>query len=536
LAQDLSDNQADFDLGDEYVIEEFGRVEGDVLVVGEQRYGLLVWPERMTNLRSTTAEMLGEYLAAGGLLYGVRPTEITLDGRRSDLLRQWELLFPDRCSWFPDRKSMVRAVLERVPPRLKFGDPPETGLAHMRRVDGDSELFVIVNSSHETLESGFEIETGRNYLYELSPSTGACYSLKALRKDGRLQCELGLGARAATVFWATNDVASTDERLPVSRLGRGATELELEDVRRVEPNVLVVDHCELELGGEIRKPEHVYAANAALWAAHGMETNGWMAAIQYRDQILARNRTMAPGSGGTVRYRFTISEELDPAGIRLAAETPELWNVSVNGEGVDLARGERWLDHHIKALPVGGLLVDGANVVELEGRPFDVRREVDQIYLLGDFSCVAHDTGFCIAPPRPLGLGPWRRQGHPFYDREVSYTFKLPGGGTRGVLSLDDEDWRGSLIIVELGGEVAARLWEPPYRTLVEGNEDGLLTLRIVGLPKNLLGPWHDPKCERGRAWIPMWYGPNIPTSPQPGERYDLIDLGLFKAPRWHPA
>jgi hypothetical protein len=33
-----------------------------------------------------------------------------------------------------------------------------------------------------------------------------------------------------------------------------------------------------------------------------------------------------------------------------------------------------------------------------------------------------------------------------------------------------------------------------------------------------------------------MWYGPDIPTSPQPGERYDLVDLGLFKAPRWRPS
>jgi hypothetical protein len=71
----------------------------------------------------------------------------------------------------------------------------------------------------------------------------------------------------------------------------------------------------------------------------------------------------------------------------------------------------------------------------------------------------------------------------------------------------------------------------------VEGDgDDGLLTLRIVGLPKNLLGPWHDPKRQCGRARIPIWYGPDISTSPQPDERYELLDLGLFEAPRWHPS
>ena len=533
LAQALSDAQADFDLGDEYVMEEFGRPEGDVLVVGEQRYGLVVWPPRMTNLRTATAEMLGEYLADGGHLYGVRPEKITVDGRVSDLLEQWEGRFQDNFCWFPDREALVHAVLERVPSRLRLDGFPDTGLAHMRRVVHDSELFVIVNSSPEPLDSGFEIETRRGYLYELDPSTGVCYPLETTRGAGHLRGKLRLGARAATVLWATDEDALVEDRLPEIRARQGQTELELESVERMGPNVLVVDYCELQIDGEAREPQHVYAANEALWSAHGMETNGWMATVQYRDQILARNRTMPPGSGGTVRYRYTIAEDFDAADIRLAIETPELWTTKVNGQDLDLTGGERWLDDHTRATEVGALLVPGENVVELDGRPFDVRREIDGIYLLGNFSCTESDPGFSLAPPQPLGLGSWRRQGHPFYDREIAYTFRFTDGCTRGALSLDDGDWNGSFLLVELGGEVAARLWEPPYEVSVEGDEP--ITLRVVGLPKNLLGPWHDPKRQRGRAWIPMWHGPDIPSSPQPGERYDLLDLGLFRAPQWTP-
>ncbi len=533
LAQDLSDAQADFDLGDEYVMEEFGRTEGDRLIVGEQRYGVVVWPPRMTNLRNATAEMLGEYLAAGGLLYGLRPEEITVDGRSSDLLEQWERRFQDNCRWFPDREALVEAVLGQVPARLKFDNPPGTGLAHMRRVEGDAELFIVVNSSSEPLDSGFEMETTRDRLYELDPSTGALYPLETTRGTGHLRSRLRLGARAATVLWATDEEAPAEDRPLEFHARQGQTELESESVERIGPNVLVVDHCELQISGEVREPEHVYAANEALWAAHGMETNGWMATIQYRDQILARNETMPQGSGGTVRYRITISEDLDPAGIRLAIETPELWAAKVNGQSVDLTLGERWLDDHTRTTEVGALLVPGENVVELDGRPFDVRREIEGIYLLGNFSCKESDPGFRLTPPQPLSLGSWRRQGHPFYDREVAYVFRLPEESSRGVLSLNDDDWHGSFLIVEQNGRVVARLWEPPYEVPIEG--DGPLTLRVVGLPKNLLGPWHDPKRPRGRAWIPMWHGPDIPTSPQPGGRYDLLDLGLLRAPRWTP-
>ena len=258
-----------------------------------------------------------------------------------------------------------------------------------------------------------------------------------------------------------------------------------------------------------------------------------MATVQYRDQILARNKTMPPESGGVARYRFDLSKDMDPTGIRLAVETPGLWEAKVNGTAVDFAGGGRWLDVHTRTVGIGALLVPGGNVVELEGRPFDVRREVGEIYLLGDFSCAKSDPGFRLKPPHPLNLGPWRRQGHPFYDREVAYTFRLPERATRGELSLAPDDWHGSFLIVEQNEEVVAQLWEPPYRIAVDGSPKETVTLRVVGLSKNLLGPWHDPERPRGRAWIPMWYGPNVPTSPQAGERYDLLDLGLFKAPRW---
>src|SRR5207249_1918659 len=100
--------------------------------------------------------------------------------------------------------------------------------------------------------------------------------------------------------------------------------------------ILVVDSCELEMGGKTFEREAVYAANQRLWRAHGFETNGWFGVIQYRDQILAANRRMTPDTGGAVTYRFQLADDLPTVGMRLAVEVPELWRVTVNGDAVDL--------------------------------------------------------------------------------------------------------------------------------------------------------------------------------------------------------
>jgi hypothetical protein len=180
------------------------------------------------------------------------------------------------------------------------------------------------------------------------------------------------------------------------------------------------------------------------------------------------------------------------------------------------------------------LLHGGQNEITLEGRPFDVRREIDQIYLLGDFTVQPTAPGYRIDVPRSLALGSWRNQGYPFYDRDVAYIFELPSQQA-GTLMLDAGDWAGSILVVEQNGEIVARLWEPPYQIPLDPAKGRQIMLRVIGLPKNLLGPFHAPGKPRRRAWPAMWLGPDVPTEPQPGEAYDLLDLGLFRAPRWIP-
>ena len=162
------------------------------------------------------------------------------------------------------------------------------------------------------------------------------------------------------------------------------------------------------------------------------------------------------------------------------------------------------------------MLQPGENVVTLTGHPFDTRREIDQIYLLGDFSCPTADSGFSIAPATELKLGSWKSQGHPFYDREVSYEFELPGDAP-GLLALDSSDWSGAMLVIEQGGEIIARLWEPPYELTLDPASGRNVTIHVIGLPKNLLGPFHAPGNPRKRAWTSMWYGDGVPTILSPG-------------------
>jgi hypothetical protein len=54
--------------------------------------------------------------------------------------------------------------------------------------------------------------------------------------------------------------------------------------------------------------------------------------------------------------------------------------------------------------------------------------------------------------------------------------------------------------------------------------------LRVIGTPKNLFGPFHDPN--KNRKITGQWLnGPAY--GPIAGKDYDLLDYGILTAPQW---
>jgi hypothetical protein len=311
----------------------------------------------------------------------------------------------------------------------------------------------------------------------------------------------------------------------------GGQPLVLVEVRALEPNVLVLDTCALEARGEKFPSQLVYESNRIFWEKNGMETNGWASVVQYRDNLLAANVRMPEDSGGVARYSFTIEPGVPLADIDACFECPEHWQFRVNGQQVETMRQPAWLDCHIVRVKVGHLLREGNNLIELVARPFDVRQEIDQIYLLGSFAVLPHQPGFVLAPAAAsLGLGSWKTQGMPFYDRKVAYRFCRPRENGRVVLS--KPDWHGSVLEVTCGGR-RIQTYGPHLDVALGADDPEDFTITVTGLPLNLLGPWHKPGLLPKHGWANFWHGGDVPNTPQGGADYRLLDLGLFAAPHW---
>jgi hypothetical protein len=515
FAQQLSDAQADFDIGDEYVLAESGKVAGKQLRLGFQNYDLVVLPPGLENLRHATLTLVQDFAKAGGRILGIRPTDPRLDGRSSDWPAQLQV------QWVASPEKLAEEVLRQIPPRLSFDPAPPAGVAHQRRVCEDGTYYLIVNSSPKDWTARATVsETGG--MQWLRPETG-----KIELCAGTIQ----LAAGSAGVLWVNPRQALAKVVPPRQAPSKLGLPLELLEARALEPNVLVLDTCALEVRGESFPRQLVYESNRIFWEKNGMATNGWASTVQFRNNLVSANARMSAESGGIARYPFLIEPGTDLRSIDLCFECPEHWQLRMNGRAVKTDGGSRWLDCHIARVKAGPWLRGGENLLELIAQPFDVRQEIDQIYLLGSFNLRPDHPGFVMTPvSRPLALGSWKSQGLPFYDRKVSYRFRRPKGAGRVVVS--KADWHGSVLEFDCG-QRHLQTYGPCLDVSLAGEEPVEFTLTVTGLPLNLLGPWHKPSFLPKHAWSTFWHGGDVPNTPQAGKDYHLLDLGLFSAPVW---
>ncbi len=528
LLVELYGAQVDFDVGDEFIMEELGGVEDGRLIVGEREYELVVVPPGMQNWTSSTLELLRVYLEAGGHIVSGARAPGFVDGRPSeapgglaeDYSGQWET-----AAGVPD---LVEAVRRRVPPRFSApdGSPLPKGLCWRRsELPDGGVLYFLCNPWGEPLEA--EVQTEIPHLTALRTETGRTIRLQTEVEEGRAVASLSLAPHEHALWLNTAEpVKSAVGARPAT--GR-SVQLEPGGIERLAENVLVVDYCDLETGGKRFEETSTLRADRRNWRLQGFAGNPWQGAHQYKRTVI--DRPIDTDSGFAVSYRFSVDEDLPESArgsLRVAVERMWLYSLSLNGRPLDQDEAGRWFDEQVRALPVGRFVRPGENVLTLTAEPFHMLCEIMPVYLLGDFALRPGERGFRVAPTEPLERGDWTGQGMPFYADAVRHSFSFELAASCGALRVRPGEWKGSVISAGLDGQSQGVIYSHHEALEVEGGfEPGehQLTLEVVGNMRNLMGPHHAEGLPGPWTWI------QGPDQMPPGAEYRLEASGLYGPP-----
>ena len=187
LTKDLCEMHRDYDLGDDILIEKHGRVEGDRFIIGEMSYRVVLIPS-CSIIRSSTLDLLRQFVQAGGQVIAIEPTPTLLDGEASDA--PCDFFSDDRVDLIPDDTDEIRVALSNVLPAdvtVTDNEGRDIGSIYYqhRKLDG-RHIYFFVNVDNERDYDAAITFPGGTMVEEWDAVTGRICSLEADVQDGRI--------------------------------------------------------------------------------------------------------------------------------------------------------------------------------------------------------------------------------------------------------------------------------------------------------------------------------------------------------------
>jgi len=562
--------QVEYDLASEFILKDYGQIEGKKLRVGQSDYELIILPCGLENLEPWTASLLKDFLKAGGHVFSWAEKEIREAGKISSLAEEFRKYKSFRN--LAGQPIDISIFLDILPPAIEFKNlQGEEKLFHHRRQMSDGQFLFLANIKENEVASGevwvkgemaekwdpFTAEfqdypskkVGRQMVISFCLNPGESLLLAIYEQESRQpsgegeekmenKAKLAPEASAQREKGGEGEISRGEAKSEVqdllnqkTRENKTPVELRPTNIRRLDPNVLVIDYGDLILGGKREKDLYFYEAQKKSYLFHGWQGNPWDSAVQFKDTLIARNK-FSPESGFRAEFFFPVGQGVKREALKLAVERPAIFQVLVNGIKLEALPNSWWLDKNIGLFDLGEVTQEGTNIITLVVKPFNLLAELEPIYVLGDFSVEAAEKGFMLQAERPLELGPWKNQGLPFYGHRVLYQAELELASSD--LAAADyyflvPDWQGALAQLKINGQTAGYLfsrydWLKITDKLNPGKNS--MELIIFGTLRNTLGP-HHLNPPPGRAWPSAFQ--QAPAGGQPpGDEYSFLDYGLF--------
>ncbi|PQV63560.1 hypothetical protein B1R32_11023 [Abditibacterium utsteinense] len=558
----LAGAQIDFDYGDEEMMSRLASVTKNetgqaILQVGKARYKAVILG-RMTTIRTSTLQLLEEFVAAGGTVIQLGEAAPYVDAvvsQRAVELSQNAIALP----W--DAVQLRQKCREITAERVEVvdsatGQTLEKIFCQLRR-DGNARILVAMNmdaengaqnalirvfgAKSETAESQISSEMA---VVEWNCLTGERLAVAATQKDGFTEFAMNFAASEQHSFVLQPDFMQNDAT-------QNAPQLELQPERREvarhelhgpfafelsEPNVCVLDKARFQLldlpwqdEDEILKVDRAVRSHFERPFRAGDMIQPW---FQQKFQPAAREIL------GNLRLEFEFFiEEIPTQPVFLAIERPELWTIVLNGHALDGESQGWWVDCAFEKIAVApGALQIGSNVVQLQA-DFHEGLNLEALYLLGDFGVRLDGAQKTLVKlPETLEIGDLVPQGLPFYGGALTLEMPLTvplSPGQSAILSAPK--FEAACLKVKSkndhspSGDAKKLIAWAPYQAEVSDEvASENLCLEVVLTRRNTFGPLH---------LIPVradGYGPGnfLTQGAAFSNDYGLIESGLLEAPQ----
>ncbi len=506
----LTDNQIDFDYGEEEMMSRMASVDTDadgcpVLRVGKAAYRVVIVSNMLT-IRPTTLTLLDEFMTRGGKVIFAGDVPAYVNAVKSD---EPAALSARGIVTAFDEEELVAAVRANSGVYVSVTDGENETVKDVfvqvrKNFGGDGYAMVLLNTNRTEARknltlclhapAGYRVE-------EWNLETGARYNASRIAGavGGQVYISLDLEAAGTRCFVLTRE--ADDSLAPVAEYDTVAEKTLTGTFAFTadEPNVCVLDRVRWRWAdGEWHDPAEVLWADRQVRTDIGIEWRGgemlqpWYAKLHDKKQY----------GDLQLEYEFFI-DELPAGEVFLAGERPELNAYKLNGVALsnhDI--NDFWVDDCFKKMPIPeGTLRLGRNVVTIDVT-FMRTTNIEAIFLVGDFGVALDGTKrTLVASPTTIGCDNYAAYNLPFFTGNMTY--HLTPEMYAGILGADAADadrivltpaaFTGACVKVEAQGRTTVLGWDPYEADITEAYRAGApIEVTVEGVRTNVFGPLHE--------------------------------------------
>ena len=284
-------------------------------------------------------------------------------------------------------------------------------------------------------------------------------------------------------------------------------------IEKMSENILTLDYCD-------------YYFDGVLCEKHGYVLNAMYRALDLKRPV-------------RLRCDFHFKADYVPDNLQLVCETPEIFDIFINGVPVDKTDAGFFIDKSFRRINAAKYAVCGENTISLttdfcqsdlvyenieKGKQFESEKnkltfdmEIEQIYLIGDFAVETNGKyeklsknasrykgDFAITKPSgKISLTNIEQQGFPFFAGNITVSKTFNANTADMMLSFE----KCGINVVDAkinGSEVKKFMWEPYSAdiTSLVTIGDNKIELTLTGNLRNMQGPLH---LEDGESY---WVAP----------------------------
>ncbi len=537
----LERSQLQYHLGDATLMERHGKVENGKIIIGTQSYSVVVVPP-CDCLASNTIKLLKEFKKQGGLIIFTDRIPTMIDGKNTDEIIE----FARECV-----NTTSKELVAHIPEKLRkikldydgdhFGAPILTAI---RRFDEQKmTMYYLVNPCD--IKHDFIATVKGQSAALLNAVTGEEEAVAFTKNDENLNIESTIYGNDSVILFVYDEAI----KQPLDTNKAVLKPLQFSEKWQIESddNAITLDYCDIYFDGEL--------------AYKNLPVN------DVQEKALAFERKV----NTKVVFKCNVKDKAFTK-CDLVVETPEIFDITVNGERIDKTVKGHYFDTSFKVIDIFNYIVEGENeialtcdfvqsdevyknaknslVFESEKNKLSYDMEIEAIYIKGDFAvktdksfetldrrALRTDGDFYItAAPKTLNSGEIASQGYPFFAGSMTFKQKI-------TLSSDECKFRSikfdrlpsTVTKIKVNGADAGKVMWQPYEVdisdyLIDGENE--IEITVTGNLRNLLGPFHladgenywvAPKCFFHES--PIWCNG---LNPNWIDSYCFVEFGLF--------